>query len=66
MKQRLHIQRVGKNYTEDGHKYAERFGAYLFILPYILVAELSKWLCRTLVQCILLEKNSRKMQMIPH
>jgi hypothetical protein len=61
---------VGKNYTGDGHKYVERFGGgvfflFLLILPYVLVAELSKWLCRTLVQCILLEKNSPKTQMIP-
>jgi len=65
MKQRLRSQRVGKKYTGDGNKYVERFGAFLLILPYILVAEPSKWLCWALVQCILLKKNSPKTQMIP-
>jgi len=28
MKHRLHSQRVDKNYTGDGHWFAERFGAF--------------------------------------
>jgi hypothetical protein len=67
MKQKLHSQRVGKKLHRRWAQVRWALWCFFFllILPYILVAELSKWFCRILVQCILLEKNSPRRKWFP-